>query len=78
MKSEDGQELVQIDLLMVFVHFRLHCGQLARNRKRLTDHQVDARFEKELERLNRILRIWWKGYKQYWRNVVPVADLDRK
>jgi hypothetical protein len=77
MKTEDSQE-VQIDLLMAFVHFRLHCGQTAKNQKRLEQHQVDARFEQDLERLNRILRIWWKGYKQNWANVVPVADLGSR
>jgi hypothetical protein len=78
MKTEDGQE-VQIDLMMAFVHFRLYCGQIARKQEWIEQHpkacQADERFEEELEILNKMLRAWWKDYKQNWRNVRPGPDL---
>jgi len=77
MKTEDGQD-VHIDLLGVFGRFRSRCGMLAQTREWLEHHtsdprySADAKFEEELERLNRYARAWWEDYKNdWWRTLTP-------
>jgi hypothetical protein len=75
MKTGNGKK-VQIDLLVVLANFRFQCGMTASAQEWLKQHakdpgvaSPDARFEEELERLNRYIRLWWQDYKCDWSTI---------
>jgi len=83
MKLHDGRE-VQVDLLGVLGHFRQMCKNIARAREYQIAHPgvedperrgghflKEEDFEKELQKLNYVLRGWWEDFKQNHHDIYP-------